>query len=86
MQYALHSNKVIRDAYKQRLCVELLKKGLVTIEEIPFDYTKGINPNDFFVLLTDTALNYCETSRIWDTYFEIAFQTKVDSILLPTEL
>lgn len=82
LQYALHSNKVIRDAYKQRLCVELLKKGLVTIEEIPFDYTKGINPNDFFVLLTDTALNYCETSRIWDTYFEIAFQTKVDSIFV----
>lgn len=82
MQYALHSNKVIRDAYKQRLCVELLKKGLVTIEDIPFDYTKGINPNDFFVLLTDTALNYCETSRIWDTYFEIASQTKVDSIFV----
>lgn len=82
LQYALHSNKEIKKAYQLRLCEELLKKGLVTIEDIPFDFTKGINPNDFFVLLTNQALNYCETSQVWDTYFEIVSKTKVAQIFV----
>lgn len=77
MQYALHSNAEIKKAYQKRLCEELLKKGLVSIDDITLDFKKELKPNDFYALLTDTALTYCETSQIWETYFKIISSEKV---------
>ncbi len=77
LQYALSSNAEIRKAYQKRLCEELLKKGLVSIDDIDLDFKKGLKPDDFYALLTDTVLTYCETSQIWETYFKIISSEKV---------
>lgn len=82
LQYASHSDEEIQKAYRRRFCEELLKKGLVSIDDIPFGFAKGINPADFFILLTKTALTYDETSVIWENYFEIVSKTNVAPVFV----
>lgn len=55
---------------------------MVSIDDIPFGFAKGINPADFFILLTETALTYDETSVIWENYFEIVSKTNVAPVFV----
>lgn len=82
LQYASHSDKEIQKAYRLRFCEELLKKGLVSIDDIPLGFARGIDPSEFFILLTDSALTYDETSAIWENYFEIVSKTNVAQIFV----